>query len=111
MEVAVRLVVCFGFSAAIGNSMTIKLFKDIANGKCFRLVEPEPVCSRMVYDSGVFVKIGNSHAVRFDAAMPGNKTIIPGLKTKCQELPGKVDTSELEDWSIVNRPFTNGLSQ
>lgn len=83
----------------------VKLFKDIPNGKCFRLLEPEPICSRSVFDSGVFVKIGNSHAVRVDAQMP-EKTIIPGLKTKCQELPGKVDTSHLIDWKIVNRPYT-----
>lgn len=84
----------------------LKIFKDVPNGRCFRLAEAEPICSRKVKDDGVFVKIGNSHAVRFDANHPDHKTIIPGLKTKCQELPGKVDTSRLEDWQIVNRPYT-----
>lgn len=84
----------------------VKLFKDIPNGRCFRLLEAEPICSRKVKDDGVFVKIGQSHAVRYDNAYPDNKTIIPGLKTKCQELPGKIDTSSLPDWAIVNRPFT-----
>lgn len=89
--------------------MSIVLFKDVPNGKCFRLAEPEPICSRHVHDEGVFVKIGNSHAVRFDAKYGDKKTIIPGLKTKCQVLPGKIDTSSLPDWAIVNRPYTNGI--
>lgn len=86
--------------------MNVVFFKDVPNGKCFRLTEAEPICSRFVKDEGVFVKIGNSHAVRFDAKYNDRKTIIPGLKTKCQVLPGKIDTSGLPDWGIVNRPFT-----
>lgn len=82
------------------------LFRDIAKGKCFRFAEAETICSREVFDEGVFVKIDNSHAVRVDAQMP-EKTVIPGLKVKCSVLPGKVDTSHLADWAIVGRPFTN----
>lgn len=87
--------------------MSVVLFKDVPNGKCFRQVEPEPICSRKVLDEGIFVKIGNCSAVRFDARYQDHKTIIPGLKTKCQVLPGKIDTSSLPDWAIVNRPYTS----
>lgn len=76
------------------------LFKDIPAGRCFRLAEAETICSRSVMDSGVFVKIGNSHAVCIQTGMK-EKTIIPGLKVNCVMLPGKIDTSHLEDWKIV----------
>lgn len=80
-------------------------YKDIPNGKCFRLAETELVCSRNVLDKGVFVKIGNSHAVRIQAGME-RKTIIPGRNVRCVVLPGKIDTSYLPDWSLVNQPAT-----
>ncbi len=87
-------------------------YKDVPNGKCFRLVEPEVLYFNKehqkrvaVMDAGVFVKIGNSHAVRIQAGM-SRKTIIPGRSVKCVVLPGKIDTSYLPDWALVNQPYT-----
>ncbi len=90
--------------------MQIMRYKDIPNGRCFRLVEAErfghPMSFvRHVTDIGVFVKIGNSHAVRVQAGM-SQKTIIPGRDAKCSVLPGKIDTSHLSDWALVGQPYT-----
>lgn len=85
--------------------MSTLSFKEIPAGRLFRLAEPETICSRSVMDRGVFVKIGNSHAVCVQAGM-NNKTIIPGRDVKCFMLPGKHDTSHLEDWAIVNMPYS-----
>lgn len=84
--------------------MQILSYKDVPNGRCFRLVEAELICSRRVLDKGVFVKIGNSHAVRVQAGM-SEKTIIPARDAKCAMLPGKIDTAHLPDWSLVNQPY------
>ena len=86
------------------------LYRDMPDGKCFRFAEPETICSREVYDAGVFVKIGNSHAVRVETGME-EKTVVPGLKVKCSPLPGKIDTSHLIDWSIKHQPYTQVRKQ
>lgn len=65
------------------------LYRDVPNGRCFRLAEKENICSRLVFDDGVFIKIGNSHAVRVQSGLKC-KTIIPGLKVKCTLLPGRI---------------------
>ena len=87
-------------------------YKNIKAGQLFRFVEPELIRHRgewmppkTAYDSGVFVKIGDSHAVRVQSGM-SRKTVIPGLNVKCLLLPGKHDTSYLEDWAIVSQPFS-----
>ena len=86
------------------------LYRDLPNGKCFRFSEAETICSREVFDAGVFVKIANSHAVRVETGME-EKTVVPGLKVKVQPLPGKIDTSHLIDWFIVNQPYTQARTQ
>lgn len=86
--------------------MNTMIYRDIPNGKLFRLLEAERIGEHDIIDEGIFVKIGNSHAVRVQAGL-SNKTIIPGPKVKCHVLPGKHDTSFLPDWSMVNRPYTD----
>ncbi len=74
------------------------LYRDVPNGRCFRLAQPETICVKRpkllglkddtAFDEGVFVKIGDSHAERVQAGMP-EKTIIPAHNQLCLVLDQK----------------------
>ena len=87
-------------------------YGKLNTGSLFRIL-PEPISQgklappKWVNTEGVFLKIGNSHAVRVEAGQP-DKTIIPALHAKCVPVGGGFNPFTIPEYHISNRRMANG---
>ena len=83
------------------------MYKDLADGSLFRIL-PEAIYDgphkspRIVHTDGVFLKIGNSHAVRVQAGME-RIAIIPALKAQCVPVPARYDVRYEPEWWVSHK--------
>ena len=92
----------------------IKSFRDLKPGQMFHALKSEIIGAvkgqggRKVDNTGLHVKIGNSHAVKIEQVKNGKVTetkdaIFP-LSMPCREVQNnRIDVSNLADWAIVNQ--------
>lgn len=82
-------------------------FASLRNGSLFRFPSPELVDRgqwmppKRLDNGGVFLKVGNSHAIRVQAGM-SPITVIPTLNTRVVAVNGVYDPRQHTDWWLVH---------